>query len=243
MTLPRIYQNIDFKLKDVFELDDQASHYLAHVLRVRPGDDLYLFNQQGREYLARIEKIDKKKIFVLTKEFIARTAESPLTIHLAQGISRGEKMDFTIQKAVELGVNIITPLMTDRVNVKLNPEKIAKKIRHWQSVIISACEQSGRNQIPMLQEANSLKNFVTSVKADWKLILTPFAKQKLTEFPIKNSDQVILLIGPEGGLTPEEIDLAMQYHFKAINLGPRILRTETAGLAAISALQCYAGDM
>jgi 16S rRNA (uracil1498-N3)-methyltransferase len=180
---------------------------------------------------------------VQIKTLIKRCSESPLELYLAQGISRGEKMDYTIQKAVELGIKKIYPLLTERCNVKLDEERREKRLQHWRSVIISACEQSGRNQLPQIQAPQTLEQFLENSDADFKFVLAPLAEKKLAQIPIQKNSRVILMIGPEGGLSEREIQLAEQKHFLALNLGPRVLRTETAAVAAITALQCFFGDM
>lgn len=185
----------------------------------------------------------KKTVSVKIKFFSNRERESSLELYLAQGISRGEKMDFTIQKAVELGVKKIYPLLTERCNVKLDAERSAKRLLHWQLIITNACEQSGRNWIPEIMAPQSLASFLHTVTADHKFVLAPHAKIPLTDYPLNSHDRVVLLIGSEGGLSEEEILQAQQQQFFPLNLGPRILRTETAAVAALTALQFYAGDL
>lgn len=243
MALARIFQAVPLKSDTHLSLDSAASHHLSRVLRVKLGDELIIFNGEGGEYLANIIAIDKKSVTVDIKKFISRDLESSLELYLAQGISRGEKMDYTIQKAVELGVTKIFPLMTERCNVKLDDERREKRLTHWSSIVISACEQSGRNRIPEVFLPQTLLHFLDNNTADIKLTLAPDCETKLTQIPIPKTAKVILLIGPEGGLSENEIKQSMQKGFLPLNLGPRILRTETAALAAITALQCYAGDM
>jgi len=243
MSISRIFQPVELICGSEISLDRQASHHLAAVLRARPNDALTLFNGRGGEYKGVITLIDKKQVRVQINDHIAREVESPLELCLAQGISRGEKMDYTIQKAVELGVKKIIPLFTERCTVKLDEERCAKRLQHWQSIIISACEQSGRNQIPELLLPMTLENSLRAVKADWYFVLSPKALSSLKEKPVQEQQRVVLLIGPEGGLSEEEVNLACQRGFLPLSLGPRILRTETAAVAAITALQCSFGDM
>ncbi|OAI49100.1 hypothetical protein AYO45_03445 [Gammaproteobacteria bacterium SCGC AG-212-F23] len=238
----RIFQAQSLAVNSEIQLDERAYHYLARVLRATVGDTLVLFNGEGGEYLAKISYLDKKKINVFIENFSARECESPLNLHLAQGISRGEKMDFTIQKAVELGVKKITPLFTERCNVKLDDSRSEKRKEHWQSIIISACEQCGRNQLPEILPPISLEKWLTTITSVTGLVLAPEAKQKLSDVVIATDKPVVLLIGPEGGLTAEEIALVEKNNFSAVHLGPRILRTESAGLAAIAVLQSLVGD-
>jgi 16S rRNA (uracil1498-N3)-methyltransferase len=180
---------------------------------------------------------------VKVDQYNPREAESPISLCLAQGISRGEKMDYTIQKAVELGVTKIIPLLTERCTVKLDADRREKRLQHWQSIIISACEQSGRNKIPTLLPPQAFHHWLPTANADQCFVLAPTANQKLEKISLKNNAEVILLIGPEGGLSDGEIALASDQSFIPLNLGPRILRTETAAVAALSALQCIYGDL
>ena len=243
MAISRIYQNIDLQAGAQIELDAQASHHLARVLRAKISDTVTIFNGRGGEFVSVIENISKKSVQLRIGEFNSREAESSLNLYLAQGIARGEKMDYIIQKAVELGVKKIMPLMTERGSVKLNDERREKRAQHWQSIIISACEQSGRNRIPELLPVQSLVDWLPNVKAAQGFVLAPLSSNKLSSFDLPTEGDVVLLIGPEGGLSPREIELAQQLNFSALNLGPRILRTETAAVAALTALQCGFGDM
>ncbi len=243
MPISRIFQPVDLVCGSVIQLDIQASHHLSSVLRAKIDDALTLFNGRGGEYKSIITQINKKQVSVQINEHVAREAESPLELCLAQGISRGEKMDYTIQKAVELGVKKIIPLFTERCTVKLDEERRAKRFQHWQSIIISACEQSGRNQIPELVFPMALEKSLDSVQADWYFVLSPVASSQLKDKPVQKQQRIVLLIGPEGGLSEAEINLACQQGYLPLNLGPRILRTETAAVAAITALQCSFGDM
>jgi 16S rRNA (uracil1498-N3)-methyltransferase len=243
MPISRIFQAKPLTPGGTLELDEQASHHLARVLRANSGDAVTIFNGEGGEYTAEINHIDKKKVTVILGAHHDRDAESPLKLTLAQGISRGEKMDYTIQKAVELGVTQIYPLLTERCNVKLDAERRQKRLQHWQSIAISACEQSGRNRVPEVMAPLTLSKWLAAIQADKCFVLAPTSAHKLQEISLKNNGSVVLLIGPEGGLSDSEIAEAMQYHFLPLNLGPRILRTETAAVAALTALQCFFGDM
>ena len=207
------------------------------------GEEVTLLNGEGGEYVAVITRIDKKTVAVQLNEFFSRDAESPLKLTLAQGISRGEKMDYTIQKAVELGVSRIVPLLTERCNVKLDEERRQKRFQHWQSIVVSACEQSGRNTLPEILAPQQLTSWLPSVQADQCFVLAPTADKKLKQFSLQKNAHVVLLIGPEGGLSPQEINAAAKHDFSPLVLGPRILRTETAAVAALTALQCCFGDL
>jgi 16S rRNA (uracil1498-N3)-methyltransferase len=240
---PRIYQPVHLFPEAALKLDDKASHHLARVLRAKIGDSLLLFNGKGGEYTAEITHIDKKSVEVRVMAFLQREVESPIHIHLAQGIARGEKMDFIVQKAVELGVTSITPLVTERCNVRLDSEREEKRLQHWHAVVVSACEQSGRNRLPNLEKTAFLKDWLASAKGDYRFILSPHVEKKLPATVIKEQATIVLLIGPEGGFSDEEVKLAVENGFMPLNLGKRILRTETASIAAITALQVRYGDL
>jgi 16S rRNA (uracil1498-N3)-methyltransferase len=263
--MPRIYQAIPLNVSATIRLDEKASHHLARVLRAKVGEELVLFNGQGGEYSAVIAHIDKKGVDVKLNEFVSREAESPLQIELAQGLARGEKMDFIVQKAVELGVAKILPVMTERCNVRLDVQREEKRLQHWQAVVVSACEQCGRNRLPQLEATVSLPEWLPKVEADYKFVLSPHlqneivnvqtkaaALQELQNQAPKRQNQapslpantrIVLLIGPEGGLSDQEVAAALAQGFLPLNLGPRILRTETASIAAIAALQARYGDL
>jgi len=238
----RIYQNNDFSHGALIHLDERASHHLSRVLRVRKGDSIILFNGRD-EFLATIKEIRKKEVIVQIDRFEKKHIESNVSITLAQGLARGEKMDFIIQKAVELGVNRIVPLMTEHSNVRLDQERSDKRLSHWQSVIISACEQSGCIQLPEIVLPMSLIKWLPENKAELSLVLTPHSgkKQILSTMALPNS--ICILIGPEGGLSEAEIQFAVDAGFIEWNLGSRILRTETAGIVGISILQYWAQEM
>ena len=242
MRIPRIYCAEKLLAKTKIKLNPQASKHILHVLRLKLGSPLILFDGRGGEYSGSIFTIDKQDAIVKIEEFINHETESPLKIHLGQGISRGEKMDYTIQKAVELGIHKITPLFTERCNVKLSGERLQKRLQHWQSIAISACEQCGRNRIPLINEPQHLNTWIAQTHFGINLLLSHRAKKIITDLPSKIT-AVTILIGPEGGLSESEIQIAEQHNFIPICFGPRIMCTETAALAAISILQFYCGDM
>ena len=240
----RIFQSIPLALNQTVWLDDRACHYLLKVLRIQTSETLTLFNGEGGEYRALITEIHKQKIAVFINEYLPDDRESPISICLAQGIARGEKMDMIIQKAIELGVTHIVPLMTERSQIKLDKKREEKKQAHWQGIIISACEQSGRNRLPLLSAPISLKEWLDQpLAAQAKWVLSPHA---VSAFNTAKWDQhcrsFACLIGPEGGFSEEEVRLAGEKGFLAYRLGPRILRTETAPLAALTILQYQYGD-
>jgi len=252
MSKTRIYQNTDFIVNNTVKLSDDAFGHMVRVLRLNEGDIVTLFNGQlnnGNEayqYTAKLVDVKKKhaSVEIISQEMVNN--ESPLNIHLGQGISRGDRMDFTLQKSVELGVNKITPLFTERCGVKLSSERLAKKREQWQKIVISACEQSGRCIVPLVTEPMLLQDWLNEQTTALKLNLHPKAEHSIMTLPmdkLANELRVRLLIGPEGGLTDEEISQANQADFQDILLGPRVLRTETAALTAITALQCRFGDL
>jgi len=241
MRIPRIYTANNLEPNCKIILNIPASKHILHVLRLKLGSSLILFNGAGGEYNAELYAIDKQKAIIQVQEFVNKQSESPLKIHLAQGISRGEKMDYTIQKAVELGVHKITPLFTERCNIKLSGERLQKRISHWQAIAISACEQSGRTYIPKIEYAKDLATWLNQDHSG--LCLTLYHKVTQSIANLKPSSAINILIGPEGGLSDYEINLTTQHNFTPIHFGPRILRTETAALAAISILQGRWGDL
>ncbi len=247
MRNPRIYQAQAFEVGQTQALSDDAFGHTVRVLRLKDGDEITLFNgvaeQQGYyEYQAKLCNVGKKRadIEILAKNIVEN--ESPLNIHLGQGISRGDRMDFTLQKSVELGVNTITPIFTERCGVKLSGERLEKKHEQWQKIVISACEQSGRCAVPIVAPPIYLDDWLQQDSSALKLNLHPRAQHSIMNLPIENN-RVRLLIGPEGGLSNDEISTANSAGFHDVLLGPRVLRTETAALTAITALQCRYGDL
>lgn len=237
MRLSRIYQQIDLQPEALVTLDERASHYLLHVLRVKLGYSLILFDGLGHSAEAIVSECNRKTIAVTVKACFTEDMESPLKIHVYQGVCRGEKMDFVIQKAVELGVSAITPFMTERCQLSLDDKRRENRLEHWHQVIISACEQSGRSSLPVL---NSFLNFSDYTRSEQAIVLQPESSQKLSTCQIGSACD--LLIGPEGGFSDVEIEHLVSKQVMPVSLGARILRSETAGLAAVSVLQSLAGD-
>ena len=240
--MTRIFHPAALESGKILALDERACHHLINALRAKTQDPVILFNGEGGEYHAVIVRIEKQTIWVELHDFNAVDRESPLHIHLGQGISRGEKMDFTIQKAVELGVTDITPLITERCGVQLSQERWKKRLEHWQKIIISACEQSGRNKLPQLHAVSSLPAWTQRASPSVKIVLHPLASHTLKQTSLASGVGIDLLVGPEGGLSEAEVEFAVQQQFSKINLGPRVLRTETAALAMIASLQSLYGD-
>lgn len=240
MRTVRIYQEGHYEPDEQITLSEPASHHVSVVLRMTQGEPLILFRGDNREFLATIQAIQKKKVIVSVDEVRVVNRESPCLIHLAQAISKGDRMEFVVQKATELGVSTITPIISTRCNVKLNDERLSKKQMQWQSVAIGACEQSGRNQVPIINSALLLDVFLQQCQTNARFILHPHVDAQVSPWrSIQPPSEISLMIGPEGGFTQEEVELAMSQGFRAICLGPRILRTETAAIAAISVLQSF----
>lgn len=222
-------------------LDERNSHYLLRVLRLKPGDPLILFNGDGYEYNAILEQSTKKQATVRLQTRQSPQRESPLHIEIGQGVARGERMDFVLQKSVELGVNSITPLWTRRSQVRLDDKRLEKRLTHWRGVVHSACEQSGRVHVPSLQTPLDLDTWLTTPADGLNLVLSPHSDMTLKD--LQPATRVRVLVGPEGGLEDGEINAAEANDFQTVCLGPRILRTETAALATLTALQTLWGDL
>ena len=242
MRIPRVYSPQPMAVGDCIELEAGAARHLTSALRMSSGQLVTLFNGHGGEYTAELVEAKKGKATVRITEFDKTDRESNLSIHLAIGISRGERMDLIVQKATELGVSEITPLFTERCEVKLSGDRLDKKVNHWQQVAISACEQCQRNSLPSINAPVKIDQWQVNCDASLKLVLHHRTDQSLSDMP-PPSGQVALLIGPEGGLSEREIEQAISLGFSPLALGPRVLRTETAPLAAISILQSLWGDM
>ncbi|ANS86589.1 16S rRNA (uracil(1498)-N(3))-methyltransferase [Vibrio scophthalmi] len=242
MRIPRIYHPEIIQQLGVVELSEDAAGHIGRALRMKEGQQVLLFDGSGAEFPATISEVTKKTVHVDVTERIERSSESPLDLHLGQVMSRGDKMEFTIQKSVELGVNTITPLISERCGVKLDQKRFEKKMEQWQKIAISACEQCGRNTVPEIRPIMKLEDWCAEEYDGLKLNLHPRAKYSINTLPTP-VEKVRLLIGPEGGLSSDEIDMTEQYQFEETLLGPRVLRTETAALTAITALQVRFGDL
>ncbi|HBV0722714.1 TPA: 16S rRNA (uracil(1498)-N(3))-methyltransferase [Serratia marcescens] len=242
MRIPRIYHPQPLTDRAEIALSEDAANHVGRVLRMSAGQALQLFDGSNHVFDAEIVRVDKKSVLVRLGDGRVDDIESPLNLHLGQVISRGEKMEFTIQKSIELGVNVITPLFSERCGVKLDGERLAKKIQQWQKIAIAACEQCGRNRIPEIREAMSLEAWCAEQDGSLKLNLHPRASHSINTLP-QPVDRVRLLIGPEGGLSADEIAMTTGHGFTDILLGPRVLRTETTALTAITALQVRFGDL
>ncbi len=222
------------------ELPEAQAHYIGRVLRHAAGDAVQLFDGSGQEYLGELIEVGKKAVRVELREQLAGQIESPLRVHLGQGLSRGERMDWAIQKATELGVAEITPIVSERCEVRLKDERADKRLAHWRQVMISACEQCGRSVLPVLHAPQPLSEWQATVQAELKLVLHPVAEPWATHAPPRS---LAFLIGPEGGLSDKEVEQAKLAGFHAARLGPRVLRTETAPIVALAVAQQLWGDL
>ncbi len=236
----RFYCPVTLNTTQSLVLPKEASHHCINVLRYKAGHELILFNGDGFNYTAVIRQIINRQCTVEINNKINPENESPLKVHLYQGIARGEKMDLIIQKSVELGVSEITPLFSERCNVKLDNKRLAKKMAHWQAVSISASEQSGRCKIATINTPQSIK--ALNCPPDMlSLYLEPTAEQKIQT--ISTTESISIFVGPEGGFSQNDLSFLEKLQATGIQLGPRILRTETAGLACLTALQIHLGDL
>lgn len=238
----RVYVNQPLSPEQPVILEDRAAHHLSHVLRLREHDLVHAFNGRGGCYLARIDRVTKHEVIIVPTQFLDEERESGLNLTLAHGIARGQRMDYTIQKAVELGVRRIVPVLTEHAQVKLGAERVEKRLSHWQGVIISACEQCGRNRIPAIESPLVLADWAAADVNEVKLLLQPGAGPSLGSLDMRPT-AATLLCGPEGGLSENDCRLAAEAGYRPVALGPRILRTETAAVAALAVCQALWGDL
>jgi len=241
MRIPHIYTCQSLTSGQTVTLEEGASRHISQVLRLQPNNELSLFNGDGQQYNARLRCSSKHKAEAEIISVTENSTEPPIHFTLALGISKGERVDYALQKAVELGICCFTPLFTERTVVKLKGERLERRQDHWKKIAIAACEQSGRNTIPTIEAAQQLDDWIVQAQQGTRLILHPNATQSLNMLPTPN-DSVLLLIGPEGGLSGKEIAAAEANGFTPVKLGPRVLRTETAPIAALSAMQMLWGD-
>ncbi len=250
MRLTRLHVAGPLRSANRYALPQNAARHLMRVLRSNVGDPLILFDGSGGEYAARIHSVQRDDVEVDVGEHDPIERESPLHLTLLQGVSRGERMDWVVQKATELGVTAIVPLLTARSVVSLPGVQADKKVQHWRAIAIAACEQSGRNRVPQIAVPASLQHYLGSLPqvgsleaaAESRLLLSPLADNRLIDTPLEQQ-AVTLLIGPEGGLATEEQELARLRGFIPVRLGPRVLRTETAAVSALTVLQQRCGDL
>jgi 16S rRNA (uracil1498-N3)-methyltransferase len=242
MRLNRVHVEVPVGGLVQLDLQGTAANHVARVLRLRVGDPLILFDDAGGEYTATVISLSRHTVRVSVGEYLTTNRESPLHVTLAQGISRGERMDVVVQKATELGVKRIVPVLAARTVVRLNEAQAANRLRHWRAIAVAACEQCGRNSLPEVTSPMTLQQFLVSQLPDGlRLMLRPDGGLKVRDLPA--SSAVTVLIGPEGGLSDAEQSAALAAQFKGLSLGPRILRTETAALAALAVIQQQLGDL
>lgn len=241
MRIPRIFHPVALKTGTQISLTEDASHHVGRVLRMQVGQSLALFTGDDHRYDAIIRAINKKSVVVDVVNAHQDSCESPIDIHLVQGVSKGDRMEFVIQKSVELGVRSITPLFTERCNVKLSGDRLEKKHEQWSKIVYGACEQSGRNTVPTLHTACTLEAWLARPRDGITLVLDPNASQGFQS--LEATHTYTLMIGPEGGFSTAEVERLRAHKCLGVQLGPRILRTETAALAAMTALQSHFGDL
>lgn len=242
MRISRLYIQSGLQPGLALDLPEQPSHYLAKVLRLNPGDSIQVFNSSDGEFTATVERVSRKQVNLLVGQQRRAPEQPALCVHLGVGLSRGDRMDYLIQKATELGVMSISPLLTEFGEVRFRQEKrLDNKLRHWRAVAISACEQSGRVSVPVITEPRPIDEWLTSVEADTRIILQPDGNTRLAS--LEAVDSLCVLSGPEGGFSDSEVDRALAAGFLKTAMGPRILRTETAPVAALAILQSRFGDI
>lgn len=244
MRLTRVHVDAPLSAGTQVALPEDAATHLARVLRLRQGDACVLFNGDGHDYDAQLVGIGKREVLAQVSGARLVDNESPLHITLLQGIARGEKMDLILQKATELGVAAMLPVDSERSEVRLSGERLHKRLTHWRGVVVSACEQSGRARVPQVAQPQALLAAAAALPADALcLLLDPQGTHALKSLSPPASGQVVIAIGPEGGWSPRDRQALETQRFQGLRLGPRVLRTETAGLAAIAALQAQLGDL
>jgi len=242
MRIPRIYTAQPLSIGTEILLPEQAGEHAVRVLRLERGHPLILINGDGREYDAELASLAKRAVTAVIKQARAVDREAPLSITLAQSIARGEKMDWILQKATELGVSQVVPLITERTEVKLDEERAERRMAHWDSVIESACEQCGRTTLPALARPQRIDRWLSALDfSGLRLAMIPGGEMRVRDLPAMEAG-VIVVVGPEGGLSEQDVVMLRQADFFGLKLGPRILRTETAGVAAVAALQAVWGD-
>jgi 16S rRNA (uracil1498-N3)-methyltransferase len=251
MRLTRVYVDCAARAGQALTLEGSAGNHIVRVLRLRTGDSLTLFDGRGGEFSANIQEIRRDTVLVKVLEHQALERESACPLTLAQGISRGERMDWVVQKATELGVARIVPLFTERSVVQLDEKQAVRKVQHWRSIAVAACEQSGRNRIPEIAPPLAVFEFLQAGKAHGAaaagragtgFLLSPRAARRIGDIDTVAGGATVL-IGPEGGLAEIEQEAAIQSGFTAVRMGPRVLRTETAAVCALTLLQQKFGDL
>jgi len=244
MRISRLFVGQPLVEQELLLLEAESAHYLRNVLRLKKGFQLTIFNAEGGEYSATVEHISRKEVSLKIGQWRDVNLESPLSIELGLSVSRGERMDVAIQKATELGVRTITPVLTQHCVVKLNEERRLQRHQHWQSIIYRACEQCGRNIPPILNLPLNLDVWLKEERLpECKIIFEPGMSQTLKTFNQPRDDTVAVLVGPEGGFSEQEVVAARKTGFSPLGFGPRIVRNETAAMASVAAMQVLWGDM
>lgn len=242
MRIPRYYIDQGIECGQTIPLPDELHRHAVQVLRGKVDDALILFNGQGGEYLAKFSEVSKRNSSVEITRFDDVDRESPLDVTLVLALIKSDKFDFAIQKAVEMGVTAIQPVTAARSVLNLKADRLEKKVQHWQGVISSACEQSGRTRLPNLHPVESLADYLAQDDKRLRITMLPEAEKSLSEVEVIDRP-IALLVGPEGGFRDDEVELMHQYNTQAIKFGPRILRAETAVIAGLSLCQNYWGDI
>ena len=242
MRLTRVHVPVALAPEARHVIEGPAAAHIMRVLRLRVGDSLTAFDGRGGEYPAKITAFGKGTVLIQAGAHQATERESPLGVTLVQGISRGERMDWVMQKATELGVCRIVPLITERTVVRLDEHQIENRLRHWRAIVVSACEQCGRNRVPEVTGPTPLERYLAAPSSERRLLLSPSGTLRVQELD-RGLAALALLVGPEGGLSEAEQQRAHAAGFAALRLGPRVLRTETAAIAALTALQVQLGDL
>lgn len=240
MRIHRVHTDLVLEACCQVTLVDRPAHYLSRVLRVAVGQTIVLFNGDGRDYVAEVVRQGRNELVLSVISCVPAVSESRLGITVVQALSRGERMDQTLQKCTELGVQAFQPLFSERVEVRLKAEKLSRRLEHWRAVVISACEQSGRAVVPEVCEPLELRDWLVNGGAATRLVLAPGAEKPLARLTLPK--QLQLIAGPEGGFSDAELDLMGARGVQAVSLGPRVLRTETAAPAAVAVVQALAGD-
>ena len=242
MYIPRLYIDMPLAQGEEIGLPQAQTHHIQHVLRMRLNEKLILFNHSDSEYDCHIQHIDRKALVVKVNDSRQVNVDSPLQLHLLLGIMLGQQMDYAIQKAVELSVSRIVPIVTEYSHIKHKPQILEKKTRHWQGIIVNAAEQCGRTRIAELSSALSFEDSLSSELPDARLLLHPLEAKPFSDNLFADASTLCLLIGPEGGFSDAERKNAINRGFQPVSLGPRILRADTAVVAAMTACQLHWGD-
>lgn len=240
--MPRFYLNQDLEIGMPCALPEELAHHL-NVLRMKAGDTITLFNGRGGEYAATLSSLEKRRASADVKTFDAREAEPGHALTLAQALPEGSKMDWIVEKAVELGVTVVQPMLSERSVVRLSEERAAKKLSHWRAIVVAAAEQCGRNRLPVVAEPVSYRNWIAQQDLHPRILLSPRASQSLSDWAKHRPPQALtLIVGPEGGLSDDEEQSAIANGAVCLSMGERVLRTETAGIAVIAALNAVWGE-